>query len=595
MSSARGCIDVEDLITVYAIGDLEGDILLLYEFLVQNDILSFDEHDGFTWENENIYVVQCGDQVDRKRAELSDDHKAYRDFDMIIFTRILSRISGGRFISVLGNHEMMNCFGQFHYVADSNVDALYPGDRKVSNNIRKTLFDEEVLRESILERNFIVRINSLIFSHAGISSGMIRISQALRASYKTVDEFINEINSQLTDNNIDLLSEFRDVSNKELFKKFYGISNPILDSQLEKVADDIKKVVRSTSYLLAKVPNSDQPQKQYHFGVLWERNFNPKLFAYYMNQASTEAKELYNQYAVPIIKDTRGSYTQVIGHNSTDNKIYHMRFNQIWEFAPSSRIVGDHIKDLPNLFMIDSYSRGKDNAFNIKFLRFTLDGMDIKEIVSDECKITENGLSALAPIRYIKDKVFEGQELEKVITWLRPSNQNVESKKRQRLSEDVDRFVAKFNTPIVRARYNQAIDVLHALKDSTNYRKAKKIFEKIKSNYKALALRRGGSGAPTFNTGMSAIPGPKGNNLSSYVQDESNKLLDGTSYDFRELDPSKMRDVFEVENFLDPDVKEIEITQFANEESSTTISACNRYAARLIGGYARQQQGRAVR
>jgi hypothetical protein len=70
---------------------------------------------------------------------------------------------GGRFISLLGNHELMNVLHQFHFVSEHSKNI-------VSLEERAALFTRgSALCESILaKRNVVVKIGSYIFCHAGI-------------------------------------------------------------------------------------------------------------------------------------------------------------------------------------------------------------------------------------------------------------------------------------------------------------------------------------------------------------------------------------------------------------------------------------------
>lgn len=155
---------VKNAETIYAIGDLEGNLPLLLDWLIQRSILSKDSTDKFIWTNPNLYVVQCGDQIDRSRMHaLKPEHRMYRDVEMMIFTYLLNRMSNGRFINIIGNHELMNIKNDFNYAL--------PNISKDSEDNK----DRIALIKSILEtRNFIVSINDILFSHAGISDDVYK-------------------------------------------------------------------------------------------------------------------------------------------------------------------------------------------------------------------------------------------------------------------------------------------------------------------------------------------------------------------------------------------------------------------------------------
>lgn len=480
----KGCYDVGKA-TVYAIGDLEGDIILLYSFLKDNEILTDDNK----WADPNVYVVQCGDQVDRSRVELKDDDLKYKDYEMLIFTRILSEISGGKFMSVIGNHEMMNCFGDFHYVHPMNVSG--------NMDIRKVLFDEDILRESVLKRNFIIRINSLIFSHAGISSGLLRLANELgKYDPNNIDYMIADINSRLTNQDIDELADFRirvDVnkqSDLNNLSKFYGIGNPV--SHVEGPEENrIKKCIKRTSKI----------GTQYHFGVLWDRNFNPKFYKGYMEFAAANpasASNIYGLYNVPKIVNGGVTYTQVIGHNNYESKPYLMQEQFIWEIHPGTNIEdGSVLQQHASLFMIDSYNRSN----SIKFLTFEIDGPTILNVRLDEHIVNKTSAShavtvALEYLEEMKENKEVFKRLIEAVDWLKPSESAV--KKNQNLTSEIDEFISEINTKSRMSRsrgfdFKTTRELLEKLKNKKGMHTHRRdLLNRIKSGYRALLSRSGG-------------------------------------------------------------------------------------------------------
>lgn len=121
--------------TVHVLGDLEGNIQLLYNFLFDNKLIKYDEENGFVWQAPpNVYVVQLGDQVDR------NIHPRYdTDLAVPVFCEFLSSISDNHFISILGNHEHMNMTSDFHDV--SGDDMLFDSSVSTDNAQVKPLID----------------------------------------------------------------------------------------------------------------------------------------------------------------------------------------------------------------------------------------------------------------------------------------------------------------------------------------------------------------------------------------------------------------------------------------------------------------------
>lgn len=143
---------------IIIIGDIHGDIkrlknLLIYEKIINNDL---------EWIAYNIIVIQLGDQLDSlNRLKNIDDWEILNDTHVVDFTNLLSKIAlfkNSFFISLNGNHELMNILGNFSYVS-----------KKSLNNNRLDLFNKKGLYRNILAyRPLIVQINDLIFCHAGI-------------------------------------------------------------------------------------------------------------------------------------------------------------------------------------------------------------------------------------------------------------------------------------------------------------------------------------------------------------------------------------------------------------------------------------------
>ncbi|HEY2510000.1 MAG TPA: metallophosphoesterase, partial [Polyangiaceae bacterium] len=95
---------------IVAIGDLHGDLDHARRALRLAGAI--DAHDR--WIGGSLMVVQTGDEIDRgddDRAIL-DDVDAWRD---------QARASGGAFLALLGNHELMNAALDFRYVTPGGL------------------------------------------------------------------------------------------------------------------------------------------------------------------------------------------------------------------------------------------------------------------------------------------------------------------------------------------------------------------------------------------------------------------------------------------------------------------------------------------
>jgi hypothetical protein len=159
--------ELKDNEKVYAIGDLEGQIDLLYGFFIHNNLIQYTEGKGIEWIGDNVYVVQCGDQIDR-------NHRPNQDTDLavILFMEFLYYISNGRVISVLGNHELWNIDvlnnNQLTNVDKMDMEYTYKHEGYTRKMSRTDILNTTLFRNILLNRYIAYKIDKLMFSHAGI-------------------------------------------------------------------------------------------------------------------------------------------------------------------------------------------------------------------------------------------------------------------------------------------------------------------------------------------------------------------------------------------------------------------------------------------
>lgn len=140
------------------IGDIHGDIKRFKTILIDANIIN----NNFEWiaEPRNTIIVQLGDQVDSLNRNTNENWEVLNDYEMIYFTEHLdniARVKGGRCISLIGNHELMNIIGDFTYVS--------PLNRK--EKIRESLFKPQGSIALLLsKRPLVLKIKDLLFCHA---------------------------------------------------------------------------------------------------------------------------------------------------------------------------------------------------------------------------------------------------------------------------------------------------------------------------------------------------------------------------------------------------------------------------------------------
>ena len=147
------------------IGDIHGDIKRLKTILIDAKIIN----NNIEWiaEPTNTVVVQMRDQVDSlNRDESIAEWEVLDDVEVIYFTNLLDKFAqskGGRFISIIGNHEFMNVIGNYSYVSSKSMAN--------NENKRRELFKAKgVLSPILSKRPIVLKIGELFFCHAGLTT-----------------------------------------------------------------------------------------------------------------------------------------------------------------------------------------------------------------------------------------------------------------------------------------------------------------------------------------------------------------------------------------------------------------------------------------
>jgi hypothetical protein len=198
---------------IVIIGDIHGDIRRFKDILIDAKVIN----KNIEWiaEPKNTIVVQMGDQVDSiNRDSLLDNWEVLPDVEMIFFTNLLNKIAmskGGKVISLIGNHELMNIIGNYSYVSQKSLD----------DNIKKRyeLFKPGGTLSSILgHRPIVIKIGQLLFCHAGLTIEHLNIL----TKYNKDISYINTVWKNFVKNNTVFLED------KEIFDKIILDNDGIL-------------------------------------------------------------------------------------------------------------------------------------------------------------------------------------------------------------------------------------------------------------------------------------------------------------------------------------------------------------------------------
>lgn len=175
-------------------GDIHGDYNLFIKLLNIGNLISVDNNNNIKWIGGSTFVVQVGDQIDRCRPignmTCSNPETTYQDEASDV--KILNLCNeldkqaqqvGGAFISLLGNHEIMNASGILTYVSylgqkefETYVDPRKP-DIKFRSGLHARGYafapGNQIGKMLGCTRLPAVIIGDHLFVHAGIIDGLI--------------------------------------------------------------------------------------------------------------------------------------------------------------------------------------------------------------------------------------------------------------------------------------------------------------------------------------------------------------------------------------------------------------------------------------
>lgn len=148
---------------IIVIGDVHGDIGRLMQCFYEAKLLS----PNMEWiaNPPDTIVVQLGDQIDSLSRGATNDWETLPDLEVLTQMDILDKIAskkGGRVLSLIGNHEIMNVLGEYTYVSMKSKMAY-------DLTLRNRMFQPgNKLALLLAKRNVVVKIGKNLFCHGGI-------------------------------------------------------------------------------------------------------------------------------------------------------------------------------------------------------------------------------------------------------------------------------------------------------------------------------------------------------------------------------------------------------------------------------------------
>ena len=263
-----------------AIGDLHGDLQATIQSLRLANVISKDVPDDekdikqIHWTGGDTYVVQLGDQIDRVRPSehyenlcRPDDPELVEDEGndlkiMCLFDNLdkEAREKGGRCISIIGNHEMMNVDGDFRYVSPKEFCEFgnyfrashSPKNRNVPFGYmeRKGAFcpGGVLARRMAAYRYCIVQVGSWLFVHGSIHPEVAKHYSISKVNKCVSDWLLNLIK----DNNKDI--EFLYHNENDTISPFWSR----IYSDHEEITNETEEQFNQTIQYINEVNKDEQ-------------------------------------------------------------------------------------------------------------------------------------------------------------------------------------------------------------------------------------------------------------------------------------------------------------------------------------------------
>ena len=314
------------------IGDLHGDLQVTIKYLKLAGVIPMSTNHNMTeqkdldtieWIGGNTIVVQVGDQIDRCRPnnwyrDVCADDSTYQDegsdlkiMNLMDNLGVHAEKVGGKVISILGNHEIMNCVGDFRYVSPKEFEefGIYCKAKKTQHKRifpygykeRKQAFSPGgiIAKRYANNRYSIVQVGDWIFCHGGITPQSankfsfdevnIGIRNWLMGKRDRKTKEVFEYMYDDDDNGIFWTREFGDLGNweDERSSKLFKRTMDTVNSKNNRSMDNLAKgliVGHTPQYMNNKGINSSCGGKMWRVDIGASKAFGPCTNGDYENK-----------------------------------------------------------------------------------------------------------------------------------------------------------------------------------------------------------------------------------------------------------------------------------------------------------------------
>lgn len=245
---------------VVVIGDIHGDLQRLVKCLYAANLIN-TKMEWIASPKETV-LIQLGDQVDSLNRGNPEEWEKLPDTEVARFMENVANAAergGGKVISMLGNHELMNVFGNFMYVSPSSLQ------KTGGQEGRSKLFrpGSELAANVLAKRPLVCKIGSLLFCHGGILPEHLYLTNGNLA---TINDIVQKVLMGGQMNSLEDIAFQRLINevNGIVWTRFYHEAS---EAEAEPVIDKVLEMTQCKALFMGHTPHMHVTSKVN--GKLW--------------------------------------------------------------------------------------------------------------------------------------------------------------------------------------------------------------------------------------------------------------------------------------------------------------------------------------